>query len=289
MSNFVNIFPRAQLKQQAKQLLSPNWGVILGITIIYGVLVLLTGGGLGFASTDSLEYAADYATSTGDFSYMAEASGLGLGSSLLTFVLGVLVNGVLAYCYTAYFVKSSQMPNQKLSFSTFVEGFNDAVRAALAYLWRYLWIAIWGLTAVPGIIILSAGVIDGSAGLIAVGSLLAIAGGVLGALAAVRFFFMYQIIADSRGTVGARLAMKYSIAIAKDHVGDLILLFISFIPWSFVGILTFGFGMLYVMPYMEMTYALSYQWFRDEAFRSGHLDPAALGYARKETVAQPQM
>lgn len=286
MSNFANIYPRAQLKQQAKQLLSPNWGVILGITLLYGVLMTIAGGGLGvLTGVDSLEYAA----SSGDFSYMMEASSTGIGSSLLTIILGILVNGVLAYCYTAYFLKSSQMPNQKLPFAVFVEGFNDALRAALAYLWRYLWIAIWALASIPGLVLVSVGAVSSSGALIAVGSLLAIAGGILGALAAVRFFFMYQIIADSRGTIGARLAMKYSIAIVKDHVGDMVLLFISFIPWCFAGLLTMGFGMLYVLPYMEMTYALSYQWFRDEAFRSGRLDPAALGYARRESADQPQM
>ena len=93
-----------------------------------------------------------------------------------------------------------------------------------------------------------------------------------------RYMFMYQVIADGRGKVGARQSMRYSIAIAKNNIWDLFVLILSFFPWMLLSVCLFGLPFFYVLPYLEATYAVSYQWLRDEAFRAGRLDPATLGY-----------
>ena len=290
MSNFPNLFPRAQLKAQAKQIMQPNWGTALLITLIYGLCVMISSSAVAMLGGDApIDYAADYSTSAGTMYYATNMNfdGIGLGSMLLAFFASILVEGILRYCYDAWFLRTIQAPGQKMPFATFIEGFNDAIRAALAFIWQNIWIGIWGLAALPGVLVMGLGVVsfNGSAILGALGILLMLCGAALSVIAALRYVFMYQVIADSRGKVGARQAMRYSIAIVGNHVADVFVLFLSFIPWYIMGVLTFGLGFLYVLPYMSSTYAASYQWLRDEAFREGRLDPAVLGYARKSEAA----
>lgn len=216
---------------------------------------------------------------------------------LIAFVSALLIQGVMSYCYTAFFIRMAEHKGEKMTFSTFVEGFTDAIKAVLAFMWQYLWTMIWGLTALPGVVLIligsfaffEPGVGDGMlSAMVLLGVFLLIASAIITVMATLRYVFMYQIIADGRGKVGARQSMRYSIAMLKNHLGDVFFLALSFLPWLLLGAFTFGLGFFYVLPYMEATYALSYQWFRDEAFREGRLDPAVLGYVEQTTAPQQE-
>lgn len=299
MSNYPHVFPRAELKAEAKKMMRPNWGTILLVTLIY----------LIFMGIDSYTYsrylpATDITTSAGEYSYsVSGAAGMyatyvgnqmDLGhmvlGALIAFVSALLIQGVLSYCYTAFFIRMSERKGEKLTFSTFVEGFTDAIKAVCAFVWQYIWTMIWSLTALPGVVLVligsfaffEPGVGDGTlTAMVLIGVALLIASIIITVMATLRYVFMYQVIADGRGKVGARLSMRYSIAIVKNHLGDVFFLALSFIPWLVLGAFTFGLAFFYVMPYMEATYALSYQWLRDDAFREGRLDPSTLGYVKQ--------
>ena len=219
--------------------------------------------------------------------------------ALIAFISAILIQGVMSYCYTAFFIRMAEHKGEKMTFTTFVEGFSDAIKAVLAFLWQYLWTMIWGLTALPGVVLVligsfaffEPGVGDATlTAMVLIGVFLLIAAAIITVMATLRYVFMYQIIADGRGKIGARQSMRYSIAMLKNHLGDVFFLALSFLPWLLLGAFTFGIAFFYVLPYMESTYALSYQWFRDEAFREGRLDPAALGYVEQKSapVATPQ-
>ena len=307
MSNYSHAFPRAELKAEAKRLMRPNWVTILLVTLIY----------LIFMGVDSYTYTrylpeTSMTTNIGQYSYsVSGAAGMyatyvgnmDLGHRLLgvliAFVSAILIQGVMSYCYTAFFIRMVEHKGEKMTFSTFVEGFSDAIKAALAFIWQYLWTMIWGLTALPGVVLIligsfaffEPGVGDGTlTAMVLIGVFLLIAAAIITVMATLRYVFMYQIIADGRGKIGARQSMRYSIAMLKNHLGDVFFLALSFLPWLLLGAFTFGIAFFYVLPYMESTYALSYQWFRDEAFREGRLDPAALGYVEQKSaqVATPQ-
>lgn len=304
MSNYSHIFPRAELKAEAKRLMRPSWGTIFLVTLIY----------LIFMGVDSYTYSrylpsTAMTTSSGEFYYSASgasgiyASYIGdhmdvghmLVGALIAFISALLIQGVMSYCYTAFFIRMAEHKGEKMTFSTFVEGFNDAIKAILAFMWQYLWTIIWGLTAIPGLVLFIFGafaMFDSSmsdgvlSAMLLLGLFLMIVSAVVVVMATLRYVFMYQIIADGRGKIGARQSMRYSIAMVKNHLGDVFILALSFIPWLLLGVFTFGLAFFYVMPYMEATYALSYQWFRDEAFREGRLDPAALGYVEQHAAPQ---
>ena len=292
MSTYPGLFPRAYLKKEAKEMLSPSWGPVLGITLIYLIFIGIDGFMYGNQVPTTV---SGYTDAAGSFSYtVSGAAGMyayGVANdnlfmmSLIALVSGVLIQGVLAYSYSAYFVRMSENKGRKMGFGVFIENFNDWLKAALAFMWQYLWTMIWGLTAIPGMAFLMVGLFGvGSDALFTALTLIGVAllcvSAVLVVMATLRYSFMYQVIADSRGKVGTRQAMKCSIAIVKTHIADVFVLGLSFIPWMIVSVLTFGLGFFYVLPYMQATYALAYQWLRDNAFEEGRLDPAVLGYVK---------
>ena len=308
MSNYSHVFPRAELKAEAKRLMRPNWVTILLVTLIYLIFM-----GIDGYTYSSYLPSTTVTTSSGEFYYsVSGASGLyatymgdnmDLGhmvlGALIAFISAILIQGVMSYCYTAFFIRMAEHKGEKMTFTTFVEGFSDAIKAVLAFLWQYLWTMIWGLTALPGVVLVligsfaffEPGVGDGTlTAMVLIGVFLLIAAAIITVMATLRYVFMYQIIADGRGKIGARQSMRYSIAMLKNHLGDVFFLALSFLPWLLLGAFTFGIAFFYVLPYMESTYALSYQWFRDEAFREGRLAPAALGYVEQKSapVATPQ-
>lgn len=300
MSNYSRKLPRAELKAEAKQVLRPNWATVLLVTLIYMIFMgvdsytysryIPGAGGDDYGISYSVSGAAGmYAT------YIGENIDIGrmLIGVLIAIISALLIQGVMGYCYTAFFIRMAEHKGQKITFGTFVEGFTDAVKAILAFIWQYIWIAIWGLTAVPGVVLLMIGVFgivvpqenNGAlTAMVIIGILLIIASAVLMTIVTLRYMFMYQVIADGRGKVGARQSMRYSIAIAKNNIWDLFVLILSFFPWLLLSVCLFGLPFFYVLPYMEATYAVSYQWLRDEAFRVGRLDPAALGYVAQATA-----
>lgn len=300
MSNYSRKLPRAELKAEAKQVLRPNWATVLLVTLIYMIFMGVDSytysryipgtGGDDYGISYSVSGAAGmYAT------YIGENIDIGrmLIGVLIAIISALLIQGVMGYCYTAFFIRMAEHKGQKITFGTFVEGFTDAVKAILAFIWQYIWIAIWGLTAVPGVVLLMIGVFgivvpqeNNSAltAMVIIGILLIIASAVLMTIVTLRYMFMYQVIADGRGKVGARQSLRYSIAIAKNNIWDLFVLILSFFPWLLLSVCLFGLPFFYVLPYMEATYAVSYQWLRDEAFRAGRLDPAALGYVAQATA-----
>lgn len=64
-----------------------------------------------------------------------------------------------------------------------------------------------------------------------IGSLLYLAGMVIVLIITIRYGFIFQLVANGRGKVGPRQALRYSCAITKGHLKELIVLELSWIPW----------------------------------------------------------
>ncbi|MDO4280653.1 MAG: DUF975 family protein [Peptococcaceae bacterium] len=286
MSNGTFGFSRAQLKAQAKQALSPNWPLVIAVTLIY----LLCAGAYSGTNYNNINGELTVYDGSSVANFISNHAGwvtLGMLSvGLVGLIGGILVDGVLSFAYSAWMLKMAELDaSRKISFGEFVDGFRFIIKAALAYLWQSLWTWIWGLMlVVPGMIVMMLGFVawDGTSFLAMFGVALMLAAVLAMIWAVTRYSFLYQVIADSQGKVGVCDALRYSIAIISGHVGDLVMLFVSFIPWMLLGGITFGLAFFYVTPYMSMTLAMAYRWMRDEAFREGRLDPALLGYMKRD-------
>lgn len=65
------------------------------------------------------------------------------------------------------------------------------------------------------------------------------------------------ILAENKGK-SARECIKESNAMTMGYKADLFILGLSFIGWSLLCIVTFGIALIWVMPYMQVTYANTY-------------------------------
>lgn len=67
------------------------------------------------------------------------------------------------------------------------------------------------------------------------------------------YFLVKYMIAESMEDLKILKCMSLSHEMMKGHRDDLIILFISFLGWIILSILTFGIGFLWLLPYMNLT------------------------------------
>ncbi len=96
--------------------------------------------------------------------------------------------------------------------------------------------------------------------------MLSLAGIILNVLLTVPFTLAYYILADEENLNGLG-ALKRSMQLMKGKIGKFILLQLSFFPWFLLCMFTMGVGLLWLMPYMQMTDVMFYRDIR------GELDP----------------
>ena len=114
-------------------------------------------------------------------------------------------------------------------------------------LWMVLWIMLWSfLFLIPGII------------------------------KALSYFATPFILAEYPN-VKAREALRLSKRMTKGYKGQLFLMMLSFIGWGLLSGLTLGIlGIVFVFPYLYLTYAGFYTELRDTAIEKGIIDPDEL-------------
>ena len=89
------------------------------------------------------------------------------------------------------------------------------------------------------------------------GCILLITGAMLSCLFMLRFSQVHYLLLDFPDYSAVDL-LKISWKLMKGNCGKLFYLYISFLPLTLVGLLTFGIGLLFILPYQQMTYALFY-------------------------------
>jgi uncharacterized membrane protein len=82
-----------------------------------------------------------------------------------------------------------------------------------------------------------------------------------GVIAGLRYSMVWFVLADEP-ELTARQAMDRSKALTKGRLRDLFVLGLSFFWWLVFGIITLGIGFLYVVPYVQTTWALVYEGMR---------------------------
>lgn len=92
-------------------------------------------------------------------------------------------------------------------------------------------------------------------------SLLLIVPGIIKALSYSQAFY---ILAENKG-MSAREAINRSKAMMEGHKMDLFILELSFIGWGLVCLITFGIASIWVVPYMQATYANFYNSIKTKA------------------------
>lgn len=78
--------------------------------------------------------------------------------------------------------------------------------------------------------------------------------------------------------LGATAALKVSMKMTNGHKGEIFVMYLSFIGWGLLSLLTAGIlGIFYVTPYYMTSVAGLYEEYKSLALANGTVDPAELG------------
>ena len=238
------MWTRGLLKQNAKDALRGKyWGCFL-VTIVTGILTG-SGGGSGRAATNAVNDGASFET-YGGISPEAVVAVLGIMAVIFALVIAwsCFVAGPLGVGMNRFFMENRQ---SKTPFST---------------LWSVFGPGYLNIVKVNFLVNLK----------IALGSLLIIPG--------IYWGFCYALVpyllAENPYMTTSR-AMELSKELMEGEKWNYFVLGLSFLGWLMLGALCLGIGTLFVMPYIEATFAEFYAAMRSKAFAAGVSDEQELG------------
>ena len=232
------MFERKKYKSFAKTQLSGRWGVPVLVTLFVTVIIRI------FGIPDMLNLSrSGYFTALFALDYQGlAAASQNANPSLVTTIIQSIVDAILTVASINVYLKMSRSP-EPVSFSDFIEGFNNWARAILSTLWQLLWATLWTLLfIIPGII------------------------------KAIAYSQMYYIIVEYKD-VSVTKAMRISMEITKGHKWDLFVMYLSFLGWDILSLCTLGILQLWLAPYKNMTYINAYHSLVKEAIESGRIKP----------------
>lgn len=242
------MWSRAELKQNAKNVLRNNYWMAFLVSLVAGILTGSGGssGGAGSSAGNLVNQAAHNDPET------AKAMIFVVLVMILVFVLcmGIglaftfFVSGPIQIGKSRYYLESRETTS---SFGKLFYGFShNYLSGAAAMFVTNLFIGLW--------------------------SLLFIIPGVIKGLA---WSQVPYLLAENPGMSGKR-ARELSERMTDGHKGDIFVLQLSFIGWLLLGCLACGVGTLFVTPYIEATSAELYAVLRGNALSNGWATPEEL-------------
>lgn len=319
----------AEMKADAKFHLEGSWAPAIAVPIItsivnslamqviaFGVwIVSLLGFGMNIMSITS---ALEEGTSTYKNSNLTPEQALALASTgiiiYVVMILGiVLVNIFVTYPLSVgqnnWFVRnreSRQAPQIQVLFSAFTKSYKKVLAASL---WHKLWIFIWSLPLIFGILFsIISGVLlgnqssrtrqvletnQGSSILLVIVFVFSVLLYLLGYFFIINRSFAYMlmpyILADNPD-IGAKRSMDLSKKMMKGNKLHLFGLQLSFLGWALLALLTCGIGGLFLTPYVAQTIAEVYARLRSIAVERGDTSMEELGFVNiGQSSSQSQM
>jgi uncharacterized membrane protein len=153
--------------------------------------------------------------------------GIIIGASAFLLIGPLVLGGPLMFGFTGYYLKKSRREEVRLE--NLFDGFKFFGTSFLLFLLKYIFIALWTcLFIVPGMI----------------------------------KFFSYSMafyILRDNPDIGAAEAISRSRKMMDGYKGKLFRLYLSFIGWGLLCVLSFGIGFLWLCPYMSLTLANFYE------------------------------
>lgn len=141
-----------------------------------------------------------------------------------------LISGAFMYGLYAFFLQQArgQQPELGVMFS----GFQKFGATLVLYLLMMIFVLLWSLLLIiPGII------------------------------AALSYSMAFFLLLDNPN-LKAMDALRQSKEMMKGYKGKLFMLYLSFLGWILLGIITFGIGFLWIMPYMQAALTAFYEQLR---------------------------
>ncbi|XYL01535.1 DUF975 family protein [Bacillus thuringiensis] len=251
-----------EMKREALHSLKGKWGLGVGSTILYfilsyvvsmaAMLILLIPGIIIFFLVVSLAGSVEEETMS---------IGAGITFGIFYCIMIILSNasyGITSYGYTNVFLQISKREDARVDY--LFEGFRGFKRMVKT-MWAMLAILLYTGTWIPMLLIGLFAFLGEEGNLsftIAFFVLLAIS--IVGMIVMYFSYALTYYVMIENPEYSVSQAMKESKHLMKGHKLDLFLLWLSFIGWALLAILTLGIGFLWVSPYMSTTTAHFYRY-----------------------------
>ncbi len=154
-------------------------------------------------------------------------------SPALQIIVSVLIAGPLMVGVIMFSLRFKR--GEEPGVAVLFEGFKHFGSTLGLYLWYTLWILLWSLLLIiPGII------------------------------KSISYSMCFYVMADNP-EIGIKNALKMSKKITKGYKGKIFVLYLSFVGWSYLAMLTLGIGFLWLVPYMQISYANLYDELKNQS------------------------
>lgn len=243
------MWSRAELKQNAKNVLRNNYWMAFLVSLVAGILTGSSGGsgGAGGSSGSSL---VEQAASSGQIDVVTATVFtmviciVAVVAMLLGLAFGFFVSGPIQIGKSRYYLESRETTS---SFGKLFYGFShNYLSGAAAMFVTNLFTGLWSLLfIIPGIV------------------------------KGLAWSQVPYLLAENPGMSGKR-ARELSERMTCGHKEDIFVLHLSFFGWILLGCLACGVGTLFVTPYIEATSAELYAVLRGNALSNGWATPEEL-------------
>jgi len=157
---------------------------------------------------------------------------LGALGAMLAPVVSIVITGLMGFGYTNYFLKLSR--KEEVTYKELFSKSNLMLPYILIYLLTTVFVMLWSLLFfIPGII------------------------------ASLAYSMVYFIALDNPELSASEVINK-SKKMMNGHKLDYFILGLSFFGWAIIGVFTFGLLYLWLIPYMEVTYANFYNQIKEQ-------------------------
>ena len=238
---------RADIKQQAKERFTAQYGVSVGALLL--VMVISSALSVIYSIITADTIAHNYAVLFTGYGYILPYAPAAEYISFLMSMVSIFVVLPLSVGYYSFSLRIYRGVPADIN-GMFREGFSNYWRHVGGMLWMGLFTMLWSLLfVIPGII------------------------------KALAYFMAPYILADCPN-VTATDALKLSMRMTAGHKGKIFVMGLSFIGWGILTALTGGIlGIFYTGPYMSTSYAGLYDELKNEALAKGVVSPLELGIA----------
>lgn len=139
----------------------------------------------------------------------------------------LLINFIMLFAIRHLLIKMSKTP-ERVVLGDFIDGFCIWTRAIAGGLWYTIFVSLWSfLFIIPGVV------------------------------KSYAYFIMFHIMTEFP-TVSAPRAMQLSKLLTQGHKADILVMQLSFLPWMVLSCLTCGVGLLWLIPYYEISMINAY-------------------------------
>ena len=274
------MFDRKKYKQFAKLQLKGRWTVPVLMTLVALIINVI------FSLPEYINYPYEQllaAIQQGDFyavvNFFYNSDSQISNTPFILSIIHTLVTFVLTFVCVRIYIKLSQSPD-KVSFSDYLQNFNYWGRGILVGLWKFLWLIIWSLIILPITFICAFIIVmfetpkimaGGDINEILIAPTLILTVIILVLLTIIRIvkglsYSMAELIAAEHEKCTITQALNMSKKITKGHKKELFLMYLSFILWYLLCIITLNIASLWVSPYISMTKVNAYHALLKNAF-----------------------